>query len=148
MKVKHLDHLNMSVKNFDETVDWYKRVFGFTLVEEGNRNGVRWGVIKGGESMLCIYEHQNYEFPNDKDTRFKRMHQISHFGLRITDRKTWEKTIERENVSMSWHNGPFDYPHSTSWYITDPTGYEIEVALWKQDQISFEGAPVRMSALH
>lgn len=145
MKVKHLDHLNLSVSNFDQTVDWYKRVFGFTLVEEGVRGGVRWGIIKGGESMLCIYEHPEFEFP-DYDSPKYRSHHISHFGLRITDRQEWEKTIQKENVSYSWSNGPFEYPHSTSWYVADPTGYEIEVALWHKDQISFDDAPLRVTA--
>jgi len=147
MQVKHLDHLNMSVRNFDETVDWYKRVFGFTLVEEGVQNKVRWGIIKGGQSMLCIYEHPEKEFPDDNDPHIQNLHGLNHFGLRITDRQDWEETVKREKVKV-FYGGAVNYPHSTSWYVTDPTGYEIEVALWNQDQISFDGAPMRLSAMH
>lgn len=146
MKVKHLDHLNLSVSNFDETVDWYKRVFGFTLVEEGIRSGVRWGIIRGGESMLCIYEHPEKEYADISDPRLEPFHGLNHFGLRITDRKEWEETVKREKVEVEY-GGAVDYPHSTSWYVTDPTGYEIEVALWDNDNISFEGAPMRVSAM-
>ncbi len=146
MKVKHLDHLNMSVSNFDETVDWYKRIFGFALVEEGVRNGTRWGIIKGGESMLCIYEHPEYTFADDDDPRLQSMHHVSHFGLRISDRQEWEDILKKEKVTV-FYGGAVKYPHSTSWYVTDPTGYEIEVALWNKNQISFEGAPLRMSAM-
>ena len=35
MKVKHLDHLNLSVASFEKTSDWYQRVFGFAVVESG-----------------------------------------------------------------------------------------------------------------
>ncbi len=146
MKVKHLDHLNLSVSNFDETVDWYKRIFGFTLVEDGVRAGVRWGIIKGGESMLCIYEHPEREYADFDDSRLHNFHGINHFGLRITDRKEWEDTVKREKLKVAY-GGAVDYPHSTSWYVTDPTGYEIEVALWNNDQISFDGAPMRLSAM-
>ena len=31
-------------------------------------------------------------------------------------------------------------PHSRSWYVTDPTGYEIEVAHWNGDRIVFDAA--------
>ena len=30
------------------------------------------------------------------------------------------------------------YPHSRSWYVYDPTGYEIEVVSWKGDRVAFE----------
>lgn len=41
MKVRHLDHINMTVDDFVETVDWYGRVFGFELVEEAVTEGIR-----------------------------------------------------------------------------------------------------------
>ena len=56
MKIKHLDHINMTVRDFDQTVDWYGRVFDFVLVEEAVTEGIRWGVIRSGEALLCIYE--------------------------------------------------------------------------------------------
>ena len=85
MKVKQLDHLNLSVSNFDETVGWYGRIFGMELVEDGVQDGVRWGVIKGGDAMLCIYEHADLKF-RDADAMQKRgYHAISHFVLRFTD---------------------------------------------------------------
>ncbi len=31
MNLKNIDHLNLTVANFDETVAWYGRVFGFEL---------------------------------------------------------------------------------------------------------------------
>ena len=33
--------------------------------------------------------------------------------------------------------GAQDWPHSTSWYIRDPTGYQIEVVYWHHDEIRF-----------
>ncbi len=68
--VKHLDHINLSVTDFDQSIDWYARIFDFELVEEALQDGVRW-------------------------------------------------------------------PHSLAWYVKDPTGYEIEVALWNDDEVRF-----------
>ena len=39
MKVKHLDHVNLSVRDFDETVEWYAKIFGFVKVEESLQDG-------------------------------------------------------------------------------------------------------------
>ena len=137
MQVKHLDHLNLSVRDFDETAAWYGRVFGFAPVEQGVQEGVRWGVIRAGEAMLCIYEHPELEHL-DADTvrREHGVHSVAHFGLRITDRAAWEATVDRENLEVRF-GGPIEWPHSTAWYVHDPTGYEIEVALWADDRVRF-----------
>ena len=129
-----MDHLNISVRSFDETADWYARVFGFEVVEdEIDADGVRWGVIRSGEAMLCIYEHPELESGRPRD---RGLHGINHFGLRITDREEWERILEHENLELTW-GGEIRWPHSTAWYVTDPTGYEIEVALWDGDKVAF-----------
>ena len=127
MTIKGFDHLNLTVSDFDETVDWYHRVFGFRIVEEDVTDGVRWGILRSGDQMLCIYEHNRREFWDRHELKRKGIHGISHFGFRIEDEKEWLATLQREDITpVTW-----DYPHSKSWYVADPTGYEIEVALWK-----------------
>lgn len=134
MSVKHLDHLNMTVSNLDESKDWYKRVFGFEEVESGLRNGLKWAILKSGEAMLCIYEYVDLAGPHDW-TKPDR-HTINHFGLRITDRRKWEETLKRENLSVLY-GGEVSWNNSSSWYLHDPTGHEIEVALWDDDCVKF-----------
>ena len=133
MKVKQLDHLNMTVRNFDETADWYARVFGFEIVEKGTYQGNPWGVLKSGDAMLCVYEHPEFE-----GTAGKRngTHGVNHFALRITDRAGWLATVERENLKLDF-GGEVDWLHSKAWYVSDPTGYGIEVALWDDDTPAF-----------
>lgn len=92
--------------------------------------GARWGILRSGDAMLCIYEHR--ELATDtSDTA----HRINHFGLRITDRTVWEQTLEKEGGLVLY--GFVRWPHSTAWYVHNPTGYEIEVALWDNDSIAF-----------
>ena len=50
--VSKLDHLNLSVHDFDETTAWYGRIFGFTVVKEGLDDGLKFGVILRGDAML------------------------------------------------------------------------------------------------
>lgn len=136
MTVKHLDHLNLTVNNFDETRDWYGRVFGFSLVEEGMRSGKKWGVLRAGEALLCIYENPTRTFLDGDALDDKQIHGINHFSFRILDREEWEAIVRRENIFVHF-GGAYEYAHSTSWYINDPTGYEIEVVLWKNDAVAF-----------
>jgi catechol 2,3-dioxygenase-like lactoylglutathione lyase family enzyme len=137
MSVRNLDHVNMTVRDFEESVGWYGRVFGFELVEEDVTDGVRWGVIRSGDAMLCIYEAPDREQIDRFEMRDRGLHGVAHFGLRITDGDAWLETVEREEIEVLY-GGEISWPHSTSWYIEDPTGYEIEVALWDDDTIAFD----------
>lgn len=133
MQVKQLDHLNLSVANFDQTAHWYGRVFGFRVVERGIRDGRTWGVLRGGEALLCIYEHPELKFLDSEQLAAQGLHGVAHLGLRITDREAWMKVLQAEKLEhLHWK-----YPHSESWYVTDPTGWEIEVALWDHDTVRF-----------
>ncbi|MDC1141938.1 VOC family protein [Planctomycetota bacterium] len=137
MQVKQLDHLNLSVSNFDETVDWYTRIFGFEKVEEGIQDGVKWGVIKGGDAMLCVYEHPELEKLDWKVHASAGHHYIAHFALRVTDRAAWEVIVAENNLELHY-GGTIEYPHSVSWYVTDPTGHMIEVVKWHDETIRFD----------
>ncbi len=140
MNVKQLDHLNMYVKSVESTIDWYQRVFGFEVVEGGIRDDIPWAIIKGGDAMLCIYERPDLAYP-----RKGSVAAVNHFGLRITNRDAWEKTIKKEDVDVEY-GGAVRYPHSWSWYVKDPTGYEIEVALWDNDQVLFDSKSSSLAA--
>ncbi len=139
MAVSQLDHLNMSVANLEESLDWYDRVFGFERVEGGVADGVAWAIARAGEALLCMYEHAEREVLDGAGLQAHRMHGFNHYGLRITDEAAWVETLSREGVGVLY-GGVVDWPHSKAWYVRDPTGYEIEVALWKDDVVAFPEA--------
>lgn len=137
MTVKHLDHLNMSVGDLDESEDWYGRVFGFRRVEAGlSQSGIPFRVLRAGEAMLCIYQHPERESLDNEALQTRKLHGLNHFALRITDRDAWEDVVAREGLEIHY-GGEVDWPHSSAWYVTDPTGYEIEVVLWDGDTAAF-----------
>jgi len=136
MIVKHLDHINLSVLDLDRTIEWYGRVFDFKPVEKGLQDGVRWAVIRSGEALLCLYEHPERLHLDRFQLGDQGLHGMAHFGLRITDEPEWLDIVEREKVPILY-DGVIPWPHSLAWYVKDPTGYEIEVALWNGDQIEF-----------
>jgi catechol-2,3-dioxygenase len=136
MTVKHLDHLNLSVRSFEEPAEWYHRIFGFDIVETGLWRGRPWGVLKSGEALLCVYQDPDRNFIDGNDLQSNQIHGINHFALRITNHAEWEETVIRENLSIEY-DGRVTWPHSTSWYVKDPTGYEIEVVYWKDGKAAF-----------
>jgi catechol 2,3-dioxygenase-like lactoylglutathione lyase family enzyme len=140
MQTLRFDHLNLSVKDFDETVAWYGRVFDFALVEEGTDEGAPFGVLRSekgaGDAMLCIYHRPEYAFVDNEGRKGRGLHGIRHPGFRITDEARWRETIAREGLEVEERA----YPHSQSCYVYDPTGYEIEVVLWNNDRVDFSNA--------
>lgn len=135
MRIKHLDHINMTVNSFQESASWYQRVFGFEVVETGVQEGRPWGIIRSGEALLCMYEAPDRSFADRFELGKQGRHGVSHFAFRIEDQEAWTATIKSEALEILY-DGAVVWPSSTSWYLVDPTGYEIEVAHWKDDQIS------------
>lgn len=56
--ISSLDHLNLSIPNFEETVRWYQAVLGFEQVERGVQGTQPWAILRAGDALLCLYEAQ------------------------------------------------------------------------------------------
>ncbi len=56
-----LDHLNLTVTRFEESAAWYQKLFGFRVVERGMEEEGPWGILRSGDSMLCIYESPKHQ---------------------------------------------------------------------------------------
>lgn len=129
-----LDHVNLSVTNLDESLDWYRRVFGFQAVERGVYGDIPWAIIKSGDALLALYEHPARTVPDAKALERAKHHGVAHVGLRISDERSWLDTVKREQVRVDHE---WRYPRSKSWYVVDPSGWEIEVALWDDNVVRF-----------
>ena len=131
-----LDHANFSVSNIEESFDFYQRLFGYVPVEKGIQDGVRWGILRCNDALLCMYEKPELEFLDRFTAAKMGYHYVSHVGVKIEDKQAWLDIVEKENVTLNY-GGAIETPHATAWYVTDPTGWEIEVALW-HDGICFD----------
>ena len=126
------DHLNLTVNNFEKTKSWYKKIFNFQLVEQGvNSEGLPWGILKSGDQMLVISET-----PIRKQYDGNKYHKINHFSFRIDNQNEWEEILKKYNLE-TYYQSPVHYPNSTSWYVQDPSGYQIEISIWNNNKVVF-----------
>ncbi len=130
-----IDHLNMSVHNYEESVAWYDKVFGFKPVEESIYEGEPWGVLRTGDTMLCIYQSPK-KIRVDRHSAEDRFLRVDHFGLRLSDKNQWKDKLRKLNLE-TFYESPVQYPHSVSWYVKDPSGQMIEVSFWNDDTVNF-----------
>ena len=137
MSVHQVDHLDLTVRDLEESIAWYSEIFGFHVVERGERPSGPWAIIRSGEALLCIYEAPLRKPPSRYLRDGGERHVVYHFGLRISGRTEWLQTVEKHQLELEF-GGEAEYPHSSSWYVADPTGYSIEVVIWNENRIQFD----------
>jgi lactoylglutathione lyase len=109
-----IDHINMQVKNLEESIAFYKELFGFEVKKEQPEENSK---IIGNESIkLCLYEVPE---PVQKGG-------ISHFGFHVENFDAAVAKCKEMNITMPY--GVLEWAHSRSVYIFDPSGHEIELS--------------------
>lgn len=132
-----IDHINLSVKSFLESAQWYNAVFGFEIVEQGIYKGLPWGVLRSQDTMLCVYEEKDKRISFEDEPILNQFHRIYHFGLRIKTKEDWELKVRAMKLK-TYYQSPIKYNFSTSWYVCDPSGHKIEVSCWENNEIKFQ----------
>ena len=118
LKAKMIDHINMKVKNLDESVEFYKNLFGFVIKQEENENKIDVpSKIIGNDSIkLCMYEVPDMSPEGG----------IAHFGFNVENFDQIIVKCEELGVKILY-DGVVNWEKSKSVYIVDPSGYELEL---------------------
>jgi catechol 2,3-dioxygenase-like lactoylglutathione lyase family enzyme len=134
MKIK-LDHINLTVRDLAESIEWYSKIFGFKLVEQGiGSRGQSWAIVACNDSMIVMSEYKNKQSAEEApETAF---HKIYHFGIRVSDLMSWENVVKEFRLKL-FYGGVIEYPFSKSWYIHDPSGHEIEISHTNEAELRF-----------
>ena len=118
LKATSIDHVNMKVKNLNQSVEFYKNLFGFEIKQEENQNkiDVPSKIIGNDAIKLCLYEVPDMSPEGG----------IAHFGFNIANFDDVIKKCKELGVKILY-GGIVDWEKSKSVYIVDPSGYEIEL---------------------
>ena len=114
LKARSIDHINMMVKNLDESVKFYGELFGFEVKKD--QDEFRSKIIGNDTIKLCLYE----------DPAMAQDTGINHFGFHIENFDDIVARCKEMNVKMPY--GVVEWGKSRSIYIVDPSGYEIELS--------------------
>jgi len=115
LKISSIDHINMSVKNLAQSVEFYKNLFGFEIKKEQPEEKSK--IIGNDNVKLCLYE----------DSEMKPEGAIAHFGFHVENFDEIMKICTSLGVKI-YYDGPVQFEKSRSIYINDPNGYDIELS--------------------
>ena len=125
LEFKAYDHINLTVNNLEKSADFYQRVFGFQIKEEGKSSGFgRDYKIIGlsNKGFLCLYQADE---PLAKSSR------INHIGIHVSNLAKALPEIKKQGIEIVPYGnkeGLVSYHSSHSVYIKDPDGNEIELS--------------------
>jgi lactoylglutathione lyase len=116
LKARSIDHVNMKVKDLDESVKFYKNLFGFVIKQEENENKIDVpSKIIGNDSIkLCLYEVPDMTPEGG----------IAHFGFNVENFDEIISKCKELGVEILY-DGVVNWEKSKSVYIVDPSGYEL-----------------------
>ena len=120
LKATSMDHVNMNVKNLSQSVEFYKKLFGFEIRKDDNspnKLDVPSKIIGNDSIKLCLYE----------DPPIDTSGGIAHFGFHIANFDQIMNKCKELNVEILY-GGPVELEKSRSVYIKDPSGYDIELS--------------------
>ena len=110
-----IDHVNMTVKNLQESVEFYGKLFGFEVREDQPDQDSK--IIGNDTIKLCLYE----------DPEMSPEGGISHFGFHVENFGEIVRVCKSLGVEVLY-GGEVSWKSSLSVYIKDPNGYVIELS--------------------
>ncbi|MBS1774741.1 MAG: VOC family protein [Bacteroidetes bacterium] len=115
LKATIIDHINIDVRNFEETQEFYKTLFDFDLLADQPNRGCR--IIGNNNIKICIYEVPTMEIGPG----------VNHIGFHIDNFDVIEIKCKELNIPFLY-DGIKVWEKSRSFYVEDPNGYEIELS--------------------
>lgn len=111
-----IDHLNLEVRNLAETVKFYSDLFGFEVRKEQPEQNSK--IIGNDKIKLCLYEVAGFE-------KYQPVG-FHHLGINVENFDEVIAKCEEMNIEILYGHA-VEWEKSSSVYIVDPNGYEIEL---------------------
>lgn len=118
LKTTGIDHVNLMVRDLDETTDFYAGLLGFEVLEDMPEHN---GRIIGNEwAKLAVYESDGFRHDRGRSG-------FAHVSFHIENFDDITARCRQMGITVKY-GGPVQWPRSRSIYVDDPDGYEVELS--------------------
>jgi catechol-2,3-dioxygenase len=124
-RVKHIDHVELLVRDIGKTEAWYRKVLGLRRVASWDPEPV---MIGAGGTMLALFHSTRAK--KRLPVRKKGGHRVTYGYLRVaflTDKRGFEQAQRRLKRLGIDYRGPIDHDISFSIYFQDLNGLPLEI---------------------
>lgn len=123
MKITYVDHIGIAVKNLENAIEFYEKIFGIKCqkIEEIEGGKVKIAVLKIGETKIELLQATDNESPIAKFIE-KRGQCIHHIAFAVENLKDSLRELENKGIALidknprkgaDEHNIAFLHPSST-----------------------------------
>ena len=125
MKLQHIDHVAITVKDLERSRAWYREVLGLERRFEDE-----WGdmptMMCAGDTCVALFSSDER---NEGSSAAPDAPSLHHVAFRV-DRENFEAAQQRFRV-LGIEFRPADHGIAQSVYITDPDGHRIEITTYE-----------------
>jgi methylmalonyl-CoA/ethylmalonyl-CoA epimerase len=128
-------HVGISVSNVEESVAWYKKMFGFEVVLRMNQGGdsaMNIVHIKRGNCYIELFQVAGAkplpDYRRDPSADLK-VHGLAHFAFQVPDVAAATKELKAKGAGIAM--GPVDTPGVAFAFIRDNSGNTFELIQYK-----------------
>ena len=122
IEFRGFDHMQLEVRDLEESLAFYRRHFGFELRQVGLRLGRRWAIVGVAGYFLSLHEDRAKARVGAAGIR------ITHFGLITGDFLAARAHLVEAGVRVDPPEALIEYDGSRSFYFFDPSGHKVEVS--------------------
>ena len=126
-----LNHIGISVPDFDASVKWYEEMFGFKLLRkmhQASNPDMDFGVIQRGAVRIELFQVvEGKPLPDYRSdpTADLYVHGVKHFAFQVKDIKKVLAELEAKGVKVS--KPLTENPRTSFVFINDNAGNAIEL---------------------
>lgn len=120
LKINHLDHVAIRVKDLEATAEWYTKVLGLKKVQTD-----KWGrypiFLLAGQTGIAVFPHLD-SYHNAKVSTYKW---TDHFAFNVDNENFEIAKTNLKDLAISFTFEDHYFFHSI--YIKDPDGHIVEL---------------------
>ena len=127
-------HVGISVPNVEESIAWYKKMFGFEVVTRMNQgSGMTVGHIKRGNCYIELFQVAGAkplpEYRRDPSADL-RVNGLVHFAFQVPDVMAAVKELKAKGAEIAM--APVDTPGVAFAFVRDNAGNAFELIQYKK----------------